>query len=677
MKYIILIQFLVISMLSKAQTSNEVLLQSDNGVWIALDNSPIGQNFSKSNYDEVVIAWSTGGSFSNVATYKGAANANQFEQAIGADMTAGLIEEKKLNNKESLWQNICKESTKDYFGLYSIGSNVLEALGILYKHKWDTKKYVGKNVSYKLSFYKNKKIVIEKTYSTVIKEYFTIEKPLLINKKEGDSIIALHWAIPKTTVAGLIMGNVYKIDKKGNAQKMETILSMKQGKSDTLHFSYQERVLPSLAHQYYIVPSNYAGFEAKPSDSITLISYNFSQTAQSVNLQAKDTVDGIYLSFTPPAASALIVGIIVERSRNDKAGYVPIDTIAATDRYYYDTKLLPNVTYYYQLRTLGIRPTDVLPSTWANAQHVSKAKDDVYPPGAVKAMATKAGIEITWEPLMQVQNAGFRVYRNNGTSNNMEQVGLLITDNKFIDTTAIDNRKQYSYYVTSLSYGNIESEPSKKVFAAPIHKTILPNAPAGLSAAAENDRVLLSWNDERANNPYITGYIVYRKAIKNNEIQKDKVYTSKELLQNGFIRLNANIEKSTTYADVQNVQTMQYQYYVTAIDAKNIESTTLNGIQVNVAPVTLMPPGNFAARSVSKGVVLSWDKSKQENITGYIIYKRESTAAKSTMLIKLDKNAETHTDKVVQKNKTYFYSVAAISNTTNGDASLEKGVFNN
>jgi fibronectin type 3 domain-containing protein len=75
--------------------------------------------------------------------------------------------------------------------------------------------------------------------------------------------------------------------------------------------------------------------------------------------------------------------------------------------------------------------------------------------------------------------------------------------------------------------------------------------------------------------------------------------------------------------------------------------------------------------------VLSWDKSKQENITGYIIYKRESTAAKSTMLIKLDKNAETHTDKVVQKNKTYFYSVAAISNTTNGDASLEKGVFNN
>jgi hypothetical protein len=592
-------------------------------------------------------------------------------------MTSVLLQQKKLNSKEALWQASCKESNKEYFGLYALSSDLLEALGIIYKHKWDTKKLIGKTVTYKLSFYKNKKLVEEKTYSTIIKEQYTIETPILINKVEADSMVALHWVIPKSTATGLVMGNVYKLDKKGNAQKIETILGMKQGRSDTLHFNFQERVLPTLVHQYFIVPCNYAGFEAKPSDTITLVSYNFTQIPQSVNLLAKDTTNGIYLSFTPPPANPLIVGIIVERSRNDKAGYIPLDTIAATDRSYYDTKLLPNVTYYYQLRTLGIRPGDVLPSTWANVQHVSKLKDDVYPPGAVKATATKAGIEITWEPLMQVQNAGFRVYRNNGVSNNMEQVGLLITENKFVDTTAIDNRKQYTYHVTSLSYANIESEPSKKVFASPIHKSILPNAPVGLMAATENGRVILTWNDEQENNPYIKGYIIYRKAIKSTEAIKEKAYTSKELLQNGFLQLNKEYVKSNTYIDVQNVQTTQYLYYVTSVDIKNIESTTLISLKVDVATKLLMPPGNFAARNTSKGIILTWDKSKQENITGYIIYKRESASAKLSMLSKLDVNAEIYTDKAVLKSKTYFYTIAALSGTTTGNTSLEKGVFNN
>jgi fibronectin type 3 domain-containing protein len=677
MKYISIIFCCVISVFGNAQSTSDVLLQSDEGMWLALDNMAIGQSFSKAKYDEVGIAWSTGGSFNKIATHTGANNASQFTKAIGKEMTSVLLQQKNLNSTEALWQAACKESNKEYFGLYALSSELLEALGIIYKHKWDIKKFVGKTISYKLSFYKNKKLVDEKTYSTIVKEYFEVEKPILIDKLEADSMVSLHWAIPKSTVAGLILGNVYKIDKKGNAQKIETILSMKQGKSGTLHFKFQERVLPNLAHQYYIVPSNYAGFESNAKDSATLISYNFGHIPQSVNLKAKDTTDGIYLSFTPPPTNPLIVGIIVERSRNDKEGYIPIDTIAATDNNYFDTKLLPNITYYYQLRTLGVRPSDVMPSAWANAQHVSKAKDDIYPPAGIKAAATNNGVEISWEPLLQIQNAGFRVYRNNGVSDKMEQVGLLITDNKFVDTTATDNRKQYTYHVTSLSYANIESEPSKKVFAAPTHKTILPNAPNGLRAAAENGRVILTWGDEQANNPYIKGYALYRKALKSGEAIKEKTYTAKELLQNGFVRLNAEIEKSNTYIDVQNVQTMPYQYYVTSVDVKNTESTAQNGIQVTVAPVALMPPGNFTARSISKGVVLSWDKSKQENITGYIIYKRESNTTKPTQLTKLDKNIETFTDKAAQKNKTYFYSVAAINGSTSGEPSLEKGVVIN
>jgi fibronectin type 3 domain-containing protein len=677
MKNIFSICCLLLSALCTAQSNNDVLLQSNNGMWIALDDKPIGQSFNKATYDEVIVAWNTGSGFIKVATHKAVNNANDFAAAIGNGMTNELIKQNKEISKETLWQAACKTSTKEYFGIYALSSELLEAIGIIYKHKWDTKKNFGKTVSYKLSYYKSNRLVNEKTFSTVIKELFEVEKPIVIKKIEGDSTIGLHWAIPKSTTTGLIMGNIYKVDKKGNAEKIETMLSMKEQGNDTLHFNFQETVLPLQTHTYFLTPCNYAGFESTPSEPITLISTNFSNLPRAINLQANDTTNGIYLTFTPPPASPLIVGIVVERSRNKIDGFIPIDTIAATDNNYFDTKLLPNITYYYQLRTLGLRPSDVMPSAWANAQHVSKAKDDVNPPAGIKAAASNNGIEISWEPLLQIQNAGFRVYRNNGVSDKMEQIGLLITDNKFVDTTATDNRKQYTYYVTSLSYTNMESEPSKKVYAAPTHKTILPNAPTGLRAAAENGRVILTWGDEQANNPYIKGYTLYRKALKSGEVIKEKTYTAKELLQNGFVRLNTEIEKSNTYIDVQNVQTMPYQYYVTTIDVKNTESTAQNGIHVTVAPVALMPPGNFTARSISKGVVLSWDKSKQENITGYIIYKRESNIAKPTQLSKLDKNIETFTDKVAQKNKTYFYSIAAINGSANGEPSIETGVVHN
>jgi hypothetical protein len=74
MKYFGIIICCIITVLCKAQSNTDVLLQSDNGMWIALDNLAIGESFNKAKYDEVNIAWSTGGSFSNVSTHTGVRN---------------------------------------------------------------------------------------------------------------------------------------------------------------------------------------------------------------------------------------------------------------------------------------------------------------------------------------------------------------------------------------------------------------------------------------------------------------------------------------------------------------------------------------------------------------------------------------------------------------------------
>jgi fibronectin type 3 domain-containing protein len=658
-----------------AQKSKNIM-QGNSGNYIFLSEKAIGENFNASVYDYANISVNMDGKWNEIAKVQGVKTAKEFAKKVSIDALGEIGTFKNIKSEAEVWSYIQQNSTTGNYGLYAFSPNFMQALGVLYVHEFNTQKYIGKSISYKLSFFKNNKQVGQEETSIDIVQKLNAPKPQLIYKSEKDSSVQAKWYIKNNTDVPVVYGNVYKIDAKGRANLVSTQLALISEKAgDSIVFSFTDRVNPNQLFNYFIVPANYAGFEGEPSDTVSLFSVNFEGIQQAKNLTAKDTIGGIYLSFTPPAISPIITGIIVQRSRYDKTGYANIDTIPPTATHYLDQKLLPNVSYYYQLRTLSIKQLPLIPTAWASATHRNKKDVTPVPPVSITATATNKGVLIKWKPEPQSDIGGYRIYRANNSRDSLIAVSLITQENEFLDTTALDNRKQYSYAIKSINYSEVESPFSNRVFASPINNIVIPNAPNGLSAAPENGRVILVWKNMKASDVFVKGYNIYRKELNGTEKMQDKNWKTNDLLKTGYKLVNASPIENSTYNDEHVFNSNRCAYYITAVDNNGIESFAANGLLVELPSIKLLAPGNFSVRKTSTGVTISWDKSMQTGITNYIIYKREVSSTKATQLVKLEKNSFTYVDKAVQKNKTYFYKVCPANGAAVGEASVEKGLF--
>ena len=674
-KIIITALYILIANISFGQANT---LQGSNEVYVYVSDEPVGANFKNSNYDYVKISSNINGKWNDLATVQGAKNENEFKKNLGDNPLKEIATAKKLKTESAAWEFVLQSKKITDYGIFTLNPSLAENLGAMYIHKINAKNYVSKSYSYKIEYYKNNNKVKEQTVQQNIIDKLPTTSPSLLNKLENDSTVSASWFAKSSNMKEVIFANIYKADAKDNFSFFKKVFAVGNNKNDSIIISITDYVEPGGFYKYLAVPCNFAGLEGTASDTANLFSINFKYTAQAQNLKAIDTINGIYLTFDPPATTPIITGIVLERSRYDKTGYAQIDTLSPNSNFYLDKNVLPDVQYYYQLRTINIRQSATLPTAWAGATHSNKREGKPLPPAAVTALATKNGVVISWKALAQIDIAGFKVYRANTANDKLQEASYIVKDDSFLDTMAKDNRRQFVYTVTSISFGGVESAMSDKVFASPINNNIIPLTPTGFAAAPELGRVILKWKNSMLNDPFIKGYKLYRKALEAKEKVKDKEWKANELLQNGFNLINTDIIKTTSYQDVTIANAEQYAYYITAVDDKNMESNAANIVVVEMPKIKLMPPGNFAVRKVTAGVTISWDKSQQAGATGYIIYKREANSIKAEQLTKLPATANTFTDKAVQKNKTYYYTIATTGSTTNiGNAGLEKGVFIN
>jgi fibronectin type 3 domain-containing protein len=675
MKIIVAIFLTIAQAITAFAQKNTNLLQGNNGVYTFLDEKAIGASFKNAAYDYVQLSSNISGSWAIIEKTQASATIADFKKQIGDENYNRLLQQYKLKTETELWKYLQENSAVNSYGFFAFNPSFMQAMGVLYIHKFDTKKYIGKTISYKLAYFKNNNKVKETESSITLVEKLNTAKPQLLQKQEADSAISAKWYGSKQKMNDIVFANMYKGNAKNEFSLFAKNIALIQGSNnnDSIVFSLIDRTTPGQLYKYYIVPTNYAGLEGTPSDTISLFSVNFENTPQAINLKAKDTTTGIYLSFTPPAPSPLIIGIIIQRSRFDKTGYAAIDTVPPASTNYLDEALLPNVQYYYQLTTLSIRQLPLLPAAWAGATHTNKNTVMVFAPDNVTAKPTAKGVLLSWEAQPQADIAGFRVYRANSNNEKLEPVSLLTNQNEFLDTTALDNRRQYVYAISCINYSDKESDLSPSVYASPINNIVLPATPVGIVAAAEPGRVLLNWRNAVANDAYIKGYRIYKKELQVNETIKNKNYTVEELAKSGFKLVNTDAVVNASYADAFNNASLKYQYYVTSVDIQNIESLAANGITVEIPATQLQPPGNFSVRKISTGIAISWDKSQQQEVTGYIIYRREVNVAKATPLTKLANTVDNYVDKTAVKNKTYYYTISASGKNNASLPGLEKG----
>jgi len=184
----------------------------------------------------------------------------------------------------------------------------------------------------------------------------------------------------------------------------------------------------------------------------------------------------------------------------------------------------------------------------------------------------------------------------------------------------------------------------------------VPVSPAGLTAEAKPEGVVLSWTRPAGTitgsaKPYLTGYNIYRSVAGS----PDELGTT----------VNTSPAAATTYTDTPPYGT--YNYRVTAVAAAGtprIESDPSSSATATFKDLLPPPaPASVTALVETKAVRLVWDPVEAPDLLGYNVYRTEGTAR-----IKLTPGPATSTyfrDISPDPGIGYYYSVTAVDKNGN------------
>lgn len=209
--------------------------------------------------------------------------------------------------------------------------------------------------------------------------------------------------------------------------------------------------------------------------------------------------------------------------------------------------------------------------------------------------------------------AQFYIYRsdNNGEFRRINNEVILRSDDNppvYIDEK-IENGIEYTYYVTAVDVTGTESLPTPYAKLTWFDRTP-PAIPEEIKADSVEGAIGISWKMNLELDA--KGYNVYRS----------------EKLTDSYIKLNTEITPvdKTFYYDKEFMPGIQYFYRVTSVDNNNNESEKSNVLSIVyedlIAPE---PPENLTYTLENKNVRLSWSASKSPDVTGYHIYRGESS----------------------------------------------------
>jgi DNA/RNA endonuclease G (NUC1)/fibronectin type 3 domain-containing protein len=261
-------------------------------------------------------------------------------------------------------------------------------------------------------------------------------------------------------------------------------------------------------------------------------------------------------------------------------------------------------------------------------------------PSGVTATPGNAHVQLTWNAVSGATS--YNVKRGTTAGGPYSTINSPST-NSYDDTSAV-NGTAYYYVVSAVGAGG-EGANSSEVSATPQAE---PTAPAGLTAAAGDSHVSLSWTASPAANTYT----VARGTAPGGPYGTTFA---------GLV--------TTSYNDTTAVNGTTYYYVVTAT---NGFGTSANSNEASATPAPLVAPTGFAAQVGDATVTLTWNA-----VAGATTYdvKRSTTAGGPYTTVGTP-SGTTFTDSSVANATSYYYVVAAFSGS-DGPMSAEVGATPN
>ncbi|MGO8670645.1 MAG: fibronectin type III domain-containing protein [Capsulimonadaceae bacterium] len=257
-------------------------------------------------------------------------------------------------------------------------------------------------------------------------------------------------------------------------------------------------------------------------------------------------------------------------------------------------------------------------------------------------IATAGGAEVSLAWTAVTWATSYNIYR--GTASGAEGSASVAasTSTTFVDT-GLTNGVTYFYTVAAVDSAGT-SPPSNEAFATP--ESTIPASPTGLTAAAGNTQVSLTWTAVTV----ATSYNVYRATSSGAE---------------GTTAVGSST--TTTYTDLGLTNGVTYFYTVAAVDAGGTSPQSNEASATPVVPLPAAPTG-LAASAGNTEVSLAWTAST--GATSYNVYRATATGAEGTTPVGVA-TTSSYTDTGLTNSVAYFYTVAAVNSGGTSPQSTE------
>ena len=271
------------------------------------------------------------------------------------------------------------------------------------------------------------------------------------------------------------------------------------------------------------------------------------------------------------------------------------------------------------------------------------------PPTRLTATAGNGRVTLSWSPPASNGGAaiiGYDVYMGTGShgeSRSPVNGGLIGGTNYTV--SGLTNGTRYYFTADAVNDANLHSVVSAEASATPAAPVTAPGAPRGLTAAAGDAQVSLSWQAPGSNGgAAITGYRVYQGTSKKPAASVTGTGTTVKNLTNGTA----------------------YSFKVTAVNKAGEGPASGAASATPTAKVTKPGPPNGLTASPGNGkVTLSWKAPGSDGgtgISGYEIYRGTSPGGESGTPVNASLVAGTSFTAAGLTNGTrYYFTVAAVN----------------
>lgn len=608
----------------------------------------------------------------NLGRVQAALTREDFSKIAGEGTLNDIRAINELKTQDEAWSFVKSHPLIKDYGFVVFNPDFSVAMGAVYKDI-DTKKSGAVSVKYKVEFLdSNNKVIKEEETSLRLGNKPMITKPLVADFIEADSSVVVSWKADAETSPDVFFGQVW-VREKSNApyKQVGYALASKEDSTKQVVFQWKQKTVPSTSYGFYLIPTTLHRLPGPVSDTLSLISRNFKGLPQIPIATAKDSSLGIFLKWEPLAEQEFFSGIVLERSRSPKDGFMVIDTLAASVNEYLDTRVLPNIMYHYRFRLLGLRQY-LSPAAAYVAHTFTVPQLPLEAPEKVKVTYDKQGnIRIGWKLLASPVVSGYQVFRA-APNESYQLISNLTQDSVFVDTTVRNSRLSYKYAVKALNYENVESEYSASVFANP-QTTVLPVTPYDVEAYTEFGINTLRWKDMVSYDSYIVAYNIYRKQVASRQLAIEAESSPDILKKDGFVKINNQPVTEVLFADKTIQPGAHYAYAVTAIDEKGVEGNALGAKLLESVAVPLRSPEIYA-RATSKGVEITWTDILGTKIDSYEIFVRQPLDKSPRKIGEATAGKEHFIDNKVVAGQLYFYSMKVKVGNNESNLGNEKSV---